>query len=247
MRADAPRLLPGVVLLAAQTARSQAYIQTLVAAGLLPERVVAMGPVEAPVSRPMPRRDTWSGILLPDLDEPIASTCERAGVAVQHVPDSDVNGAAMHEAISAMSPDIVIFSGVGGQIVAAQTLRLGPRFLHMHAGWLPQYRGSTTMYYALLEGEQPAVSAIILEQEIDTGPVLARKHYPRPPGHMDLDRVYDAAIRADLLARVLGDYAQSGVLAPAAVSGQPRFAPYYVIHPVLKHLSRLSLDGAKRP
>jgi len=247
MSGDVPRLLNGVILLAAQTARSQAYIQTLVAAGLLPECVVVMGPAATPVARPLPRRDTWSGIVLPDLDEPIAVSCERAGVAVHHVSDNDVNAVATHRAITANSPDIVVYSGVGGQIVSEQTLRLGPRFLHMHAGWLPQYRGSTTIYYALLEGEQPAVSAIILEQEIDTGPVVARQHYPRPPGHMDLDRVYDAAIRADLLAQVLGNYAQSGVLAPAAVSAERQFAPYYVIHPVLKHLSKLSLDGAKRP
>lgn len=244
----APRRLQGVVLLAAQTARSQAYIQTLVAVGLLPERVIVMGSEAPPATAPMARRhEHWSGILLHDLDEPIAATCERAGVTVEHVPDNDANAAQTHQAIMSRRTDIVIYSGVGGQIVSQQTLHLGPKFLHMHSGWLPEYRGSTTIYYALLRGQQPAVSAIILDQEIDTGPVVARRHYPRPPGHLDLDRSYDAAIRADLLAQVLGDYARVGQLSLTEIQDRRQFAPYYVIHPVLKHLSVLALAGAKCP
>jgi len=99
------------------------------------------------------------------------------------------------------------------------------------------------LYYALLNGDAPAVSALLLDKHIDTGPVVARRQYPKPPGNIDVDNVYDAAIRADLLARVLENYATSGELSGERQQAGPEASPYYVIHPVLKHLAVLSLDS----
>jgi len=237
-----PEQLNGVVLLAAQTARSQAYIQAMIASDLIPERVILMGEQGGGASEDMAPLKTWNDILLPNLDEPVSDTCYRAGIRLVHVAGNDVNAEATHQAICAASPNVVVYSGMGGQIVSERTLALGPKFLHIHSGWLPEYRGSTTLYYALLEGELPGASAIILDREIDTGPVVARRRYPRPPAGMDMDRVYDAAIRADLMVRVLLNYKNSGTL-PVIEHQNPREGmPYYVIHPILKHLSILSVE-----
>lgn len=236
-----PQQLKGVVLFAAQTSRSQAYIQALVAGGLFPESVILLGNNTTGALEKVTDRNEWEGILLPDLEEPVATTCERAAIPIVHVAENDVNAESTRQAICAIAPDIVIYSGLGGQIVSKNVLALGPKFLHMHSGWLPDYRGSTTLYYAMLEGQAPAVSAIFLDSEIDTGPVIARRHYPRPPYGTDIDRVYDAAIRADLLVRILADYKTMGEL-PAPDYQKPcADTPYYVIHPILKHLCILSL------
>jgi len=237
-----PRKLKGVVLLAAQTARSQTYIQVMAAFGLLPESVILMGEAGVAASVEKASLNSWNDILLPHLDESVSATCKRAGVDLFLVAENDVNAEATHQAICAAAPDIVIYSGMGGQIVSERTLALGPKFLHMHSGWLPEYRGSTTLYYSLLEGGLPGVSAIVLDREIDTGPVVARRQYPRPPAGMDLDRVYDAAIRADLMVRVLLNYKKSGSLPVIEHQNPCQGTPYYVIHPILKHLSILSLE-----
>ena len=240
-----PQQLKGVVLLAAETARSQAYIQAMVASGLLPERVILIGESSETASDEMRPLNAWNDIPLPNLDEPVFYTCKCAGVGVIKVAESDVNAEATHQAICAIAPDVVIYSGVGGQIVSEATLALGPKFLHMHSGWLPEYRGSTTLYYALLKGELLGVSAIILDRDIDTGPVVARRHYPRPPAGMDIDRVYDAGIRADLLMGVLSDYKVSGALSFCQYQNPSQGTPYYVIHPILKHLSILSVEEGR--
>jgi len=82
----------------------------------------------------------------------------------------------------------------------------------------------------------------VLDAHIDTGPVVARKHYPAPPAGTDIDRRYDPAIRADLLRQVLSSYHSSGhlPLEPQQQAGS-QGSTFYVIHPVLKHLALLSL------
>lgn len=235
--------LQRVVLLAAQSARSQAYIQSLAAAGLHPAAVILLG--DDPVLAPAAPASQWQGLALPDLGESIAATCARAGIPLVRCAATDVNAEATIQALSEANADIVIFSGAGGQIVSSRVLQLGARFLHMHSGWLPQYRGSTTVYYALLHGDPPAVTALFLDASIDTGPVIERRAYPTPPRGMDLDRVYDTAIRADLLVRLLGRYAETGTLAASEEQRPEDGATYYVIHPVLKHVALLGLRPAE--
>lgn len=232
--------LDGVVMLAAPTARSRAYIQALVAANLLPETVLLLGAESSQSFSAPPQR--LEGIHLPDHGESIASTCARAGVAVQPCEVTTVNDAQVRTALLALAPRLVIYSGWGGQIVSAALLESVAPFLHLHSGWLPEYRGSTTLYYALLNGAQPGVTAILLDRSIDTGPIVARRVYPRPPAWIDIDLVFDPAIRADLLVRVLTGYASTGAIPPLEIQESAAGQTYYVIHPVLKHLAILAIE-----
>lgn len=237
--------LKGITLLAAQTPRSQAYIQCLVAHELLPDHVIILGE-DVPSAHPHTHfRGDWRGIILPNLAQPVSLTCEQAGIPVSRILTADVNAEDTAQRIRSIAPRMIIYSGIGGQIVSDRILNLGPKLLHMHSGWLPEYRGSTTLFYALLNNEQPGVTALFLDRTIDTGPIVARCHYPKPPQGMDLDRVYDAAIRADTLAQVMRQYARTGVL-PTPEQQQGVGKSYYVIHPVLKHLAILSLSTDKQ-
>lgn len=236
--------LESVALLAAPTTRSQAYLQALVAHDLRPERVIALGDAGSDNVSAASTERAWNGIALPDLGESLAATCVRAGIPVVPCAAQSVNAEEVVLALDRIKPRLVIYSGYGGQILGDRILGSAPQFLHMHSGWLPQYRGSTTLYYALLNGEDPGVTAIVLDRQIDTGPMVARRHYPKPASGMDVDRVYDAAIRADLLVRVMADYARAGELPAIGPQDPAEGVTYYVIHPVLKHLAILSLGGA---
>lgn len=238
-------MLERVALLAAHTARSQAYLQVLAMRGLLPATVILLGDPPQQAARSATRTGVrvWQDIALPDLQEPLAETCARAGTKVLRSPAADVNAQETRRLIEGAQMEILIYAGVPGQIVGAEVLRSGPAFLHLHSGWLPDYRGSTTVYYALLDGEDPGVSALLLDPSIDTGPVLARRRYPRPPADMDVDRLYDSAIRADLLAHVIGIYHETGRLPRAEPQSPEAGRTHFVIHPVLKHLALLSLGS----
>lgn len=236
--------LNGVVVVAAHTMRSRAYLQALVCHGMDPDRVILYG---RDGGRPETGRAgpaSWRGVSLPDPAETVGETCRKAGWPTVACKCDDINMPEMATAILATAPRLVVFSGYGGQIVGPALLDSGPRFLHVHSGWLPDYRGSTTLYYALLNGDPPAASALILDRNIDTGPVVARRHYPLPPAGMDVDRIYDCAIRADLLVHVLMEYAGKGSFVQEVLQDSEQGTNYYVIHPVLKHLALLSLAPA---
>lgn len=236
--------LEGVAVLAAPTPRSQAYVQALVASQFLPDQVITMGAAVSDASVDAAARRVWNGIQLPSLDEPITTTCKSAGIPVISCDATDVNAEEVVSAVGDVTPKIVIYSGYGGQIVGEEMLDSGGKFLHLHSGWLPGYRGSTTLYYALLHGEDPGVTALILDRNIDTGAIVARRYYPKPPRGMDIDRVYDAAIRADLLVKVMSAYARDGYLPELEQQTRDEGTTYYVIHPVLKHLAILALEPA---
>lgn len=234
-------MLDRTLFLAARTARSQAYAQAMAAAGLHPGQVLICG--EPETAAPPAPAAAWAGagLALPDLAEPLESTCGAAGWSTEAIASRNVNDAEVVARIRALQPACVIYSGFGGQIVGTAALGLGVPFLHSHSGWLPRYRGSTTIYFSMLEARECAASVLVLATEIDAGPVLARRRYPLPPGGTDVDRVYDAAIRADLLCSVLAETQRLGALPPALRTEHETAQTYFVIHPVLKHVALLTL------
>ncbi len=235
------RIMEGVLLIAAYTARSQAYVQTLLENGLVPAHTLLLGNPSVSVRNARAQRQRLFDILLPDLNIPLQESLATADARPTHLNTRDINAPEVIQAVRQMAPQLIIFSGYGGQIVKAELIDLGIPLLHIHSGWLPEYRGSTTVYYSLLEEQRCAASAILLDKQIDTGPVLARKHYPAPPRGTDIDTGYDPAIRADLLLEVLQNFLRSGQLQIESQQSMNEGNSYYVIHPLLKHLALLSL------
>jgi methionyl-tRNA formyltransferase len=235
----------GILFLAANTPRSQAYAQAFAARGTALDQVIlfdrpgAAQPGKAALSAPP---DIATAVPLPDPRIPLLQSLDGLVARVQRIEAESVNDPAILTAVEATGPDLVIYSGYGGQLVSRELLSLGPPFLHAHSGWLPDYRGSTTVYYSLLAGTGCGVSVIGLVTAIDQGPVMARRNYPAPPVGVDIDYFYDSAIRADLMADVVAQWQKDGRPEPIEVDGDG--ADYYVVHPLLKHLALMSLEAS---
>ena len=240
-----------VVMLTARTARSNAYAQALARRGVRLSAALVYGDDRPQAGQApacvLPGLAAGAQALswLPDLTRPLNQSLQAVCDEVIPVAAAHVNDPPVREQLATLQPALVVFSGYGSQIVSAEVLALAP-FLHVHAGSLPAFRGSTTIYYELLQTGQCGVSALLLESTIDTGPILARQRYPRPPAGVDIDYLYDPAIRADLLAEVLATRQQQGHLPPPEPQRPEDGQSYYVIHPVLKHLAVLGTQGAKR-
>jgi methionyl-tRNA formyltransferase len=148
-------------------------------------------------------------------------------------------------AVGDLDHEVLVYSGPGGFILDGDLLSAGPRFLHIHAGKLPEYRGSTTIYYSLLADGECGATAFIMNKNIDEGPILAQKTYPPPEDPNTLDLYYDPWIRARLLVDVLTQYENAG-----GISEHPQQSGkgqnYYIIHPVLKHLSVLYTESLRQ-
>ena len=132
-----------------------------------------------------------------------------------------------------------IYSGYGGVLLKKQILSIGKNFLHIHGGYLPDFKGSTTNYYSLIKENSIGASAIFLTQEIDSGPIFLRKKYQSPEKKEFIDHIYDSAARAKVLIETLESFKKSGEFSP--LKGEfKKGNTYYVIHNFLKNIEILS-------
>ncbi len=237
--------LNNTILLAANTARTNAYAQALKNAGIYLKAGIFFDEKSSPklgyTERPI--KGNWANppVYLPDLSLAVTDSVRGVCGELIKVNSGNVNNPLVKEAIKKVKPEMIIYSGYGSQIIGSHILSLCPEILHLHSGWLPEFRGSTTIYYHLLETGNCAVSALLLNESIDKGPILARGCYPRPPSGVDIDYLYDGAIRADMLVKVLSFYGENGVLPPLKEQSKNQGNAYYIIHPILKHIAILSL------
>lgn len=73
----------------------------------------------------------------------------------------NVNDPAVITAFRDLSPDLIVLAGYG-QIVKQDFLDLAPYgCVNLHGGKLPQYRGSSPMNWALINGETEFTLSII--------------------------------------------------------------------------------------
>lgn len=226
------KLLSHIYLLAADTTRARAYFDLMQKHGLAPAYILILGTGDAPVISRRPEPTSLFDNVTPLLHAVIDS-----GLPHQTFVTADVNSSDICSALSALPSGIVIFAPAAGLLARAPLFETGHKFLHIHPGRLPEFRGSTPMYYSLIAERRLSASAIFLAPEIDVGPVLAQRDFPLPIDLQSIDAVYDPYIRAVLLCQVLEDYVADRDLRP-----QPQGlggTTYHVIHPVLKHLALL--------
>lgn len=213
-------MLDDVAMLGGVTARTRAYLLALREKDLLPSDVVLL-----------------KGNGNAD-DAEIVELLESASVRIQRVDTNDVNDGAVVQALNLLPQRYVIFSGPGGAIVRKALFATGKKFIHVHPGRLPDYRGSTTIYFSLLAESKIEATALLLDEQIDSGPVIGRAAFDIPDDRRTIDTVYDPKIRADLLVSVLQDYVRRGRF--ETVDQSACGETYFIVHPVLKHLAILA-------
>lgn len=233
--------LPGIGLLASNSNRTRLYLQQLARNDLQPVCVLYLDPPAHPTpeGRAAQRQAGQFDHLDFDLDFSIPDWLEKHNWACQRLPTGDPNDPAVCAAVAACPATVLIYSGPSGLLLRQPLLDVGRRFLHVHSGYLPDYRGSTTLYYQLLDQGDCAASALFLEAQIDQGPVVLRRRFPPPADRTSIDLFYDAYIRSQVLIDVLQIYRLTGVL-PAELQPTEVGRTFFVIHPVLKHLAILA-------
>lgn len=112
----------------------------------------------------------------------LAALCREAAVPLVMV--EDVNGAAMHAALRAARPDLIVTFHFD-QILSAETIalaRLGG--INVHPSLLPRHRGPMPAFWALAEGERTGMGVTVhrLAPRIDAGAILAQRALAPPPG-----------------------------------------------------------------
>lgn len=139
-------------------------------------------------------------------------------------PDNQ-NDASFAEHLRAQDADLFVLAGYG-RILSPLVLSIPKsRCINLHAGKLPQYRGSSPLNWALINGE-PSFTLSILQVDagVDTGGVLMTREFPIGPNDtiVDLHRTANTQfpdMLASLLARLDGDASLAAVRQPDGDAG----------------------------
>lgn len=242
-------LLSDVIMIAGDTSRSRCYLQAMCAKKIYPKTVIILpsqqtkpGQINARTAEIESVRCSWGEF---DPSVPIEKTAALHALDYVHAPTGDINSVEICDFLSRLTAQVCIYSGFGGILLKKDILACGKQFLHIHGGWLPDYKGSTTNHYSALEAGFCAASSIFLTKDIDAGKILIRKKFPVPDDPQLLDHVYDGLFRTEVLLETLECYVRDGRWPDSGVKNKPT-RHYYIMHPVLRHVLILRQRGASK-
>lgn len=235
----------GLILL--PSIRSHAYCYTFKQLGVYPKDVILMqgNPGNFSELRKEDERYNYSAsyfnLISPDDTEGFDpyNFLKVCNANVMEVPTSDINNEFVLDRLSKSSCEYFLFTG--GGIVKKETLCHNKKLIHIHPGIVPEYRGSTCFYYSLLETNKLGSTAIIMDENIDTGDVIASTVFSinytiHPDQPLFMDYILDPYIRSYTLKKVLEKYiSEAKIRTCRQVSGTK--PAYFVIHPFLRHLA----------
>jgi methionyl-tRNA formyltransferase len=242
--------LSDIAMIIADTTRTKAYIQALTDHDLLPNFILIM---HDPGAGSLPGQRDKEHKLAKDLhpdpggqfyfsfDESISleESLNNKQIPFSYVDSTDINSETVIKAISERPEKVFIYSGFGGAILRHAVLNIGKKFLHIHGGYLPDYKGSTTNYYNMIDDNECGASSIFMEEEIDEGPILLRRKFPSPVDRSESDYTYESIIRATVLIETIQRYTQNRRW-EFEMANNAGGEIYFIIHPVLKHIAILA-------
>ena len=236
-------ILDEVGLLAVDSDRTKSYIHQMIVRQVLPAYVIYMAD-EIHVdlesrSANHHTEQTSNDVNGFDSDMCITQVLSDNDIPYQIVSNRDPNSEEVLKLVQESTQSIFVYSGPGGAILGDRILSTGKNFVHVHPGIVPYYRGSTTLYYSLLNDGNCGATIFYMDTQIDTGPVIMKRAFTAPDDRTTIDTQYDPLIRAKLLVDVLQEYARTGTL-PSEPQNTHVGETYFIIHPVLKHLAILS-------
>ena len=232
----------GIIL--SDTSRSRAYLQILLNKKISFEVIIVMSNsnlnligkpdeiIESPLVELKYDNDLWAF----DPNESIETTLIKNNLAYEEIDVISINDPKVIPFLANTKVDNLIYSGAGGIILNKELFGLGINFIHSHGGLLPSYQGSTCNYFSIIKENIIAASVILMNENIDDGPII---HVIKLIPNFDktkIDHYYDPLIRAIALVKA---FEINPTLNKLELKKSHQNSMYYVIHPVLKHIAIL--------
>jgi methionyl-tRNA formyltransferase len=228
--------------------RSKAYLQNLISNGFIPEKIILLDannfelPEHTENDKIISKNTEQKFIRgVEDLNvyfdekEHILSTIHNNDITHVILNTLDINSQQVVDEVAKITTEYIVYSGPGGSILRHDILSQGKNFIHVHPGWLPKYRGSTTIYYSMLVGSEVGASVILMEGGIDEGPILYRKKYEIKQQVVDFDYVLDPLVRT----KILIEFFEHDEVNLKKQEDYEDANTFYIVHPLIKHASIL--------
>src|SRR3989338_7371415 len=151
----------------------------------------------------------------PEFAMPVLETLVKNGYNVSHFQSKSLKNEQTFKAFKLLNPDLCVVAAYG-KILPSRYLEV-PKygFLNVHPSLLPKYRGPSTIQTAILNGDiETGVTIMVVDEEVDHGPMLAQKTYNLQPTTYNLQISKELfELGAELLIETLPKYI-SGEIKP---------------------------------
>lgn len=236
-------ILNDIGMLVVSNNRTKAYLQNIKKSGLIPSICIIMDnnpsllENEVLFYKPSDLEPEYF-----DLNEPILYTIKKMNIPYIILKTNNVNSLEVIEQLENIFQKYIIVSGFSGQILQSELFNIDKKYIHIHSGILPNYRGSTTIYYSLISENKCGATAIFLDKKIDTGDIILSKTFEINKDTPNIDTIYDPFIRSQVLVDVLEKYMLTNSF-KCTKQNYLDGETFFIIHPILKHIAILSLTN----
>ncbi len=105
------------------------------------------------------------------------------GFAIDHglpvYQPSTLRSERVQEELAGLRPDVIVIAAYGKLLPPPVLSTPSHGCLNLHPSLLPRYRGPSPVATAILDGEEvTGVTLLILDEEMDTGPIISQREYP---------------------------------------------------------------------
>tara|TARA_B100000780_G_scaffold214070_1_gene153613 strand:+ start:1168 stop:1869 length:702 start_codon:yes stop_codon:yes gene_type:complete len=225
-----------LAFLCAKNSRSIAYLNILKKNKILPNTIILMDVKKNYRHLKIKRNKLFDASFDIDL------FTKENEIKLVKIKDSKINDFECVQAIKNLKEKYIVYAANYGDILSKQYFDLKKKFIHIHPGKLPEYKGSTTYYYEILEKNTISYSAIFQNSKIDDGKIIYSQTYNLRKIKIkkyEIDHVHDPYLRSLILLNVILKLKKMKKLNSKKQSKKNE-KTYYIIHPVLKHISILS-------
>lgn len=142
---------------------------------------------------------------------PVLETLTQAGYDVSRFQSKSLKDEMVFNEFKKLNPDLCVVAAYG-KILPARYLDIPKHgFINVHPSLLPKYRGPSPIQTAILNGDrETGVSIMVIDAEVDHGPVLAQKTYHLQPTTYNLQASKELfELGARLLIETLPKYIAS--------------------------------------
>ena len=224
-------ILNSIGLIGIDNFRTRAYVQLLHNNSIIISKIILIGKNN---KKKIERMDQN---LLFDHEKSILTTYSNEKSNIIETNAKTINSKKIRNLLIKSKQKYFIFSGIPGEKVSSEILNTGKKFIHIHPGILPDFKGSTTHYYYLFKKRKIGLTAFILNKNFDSGKIISKKEFKLPQDLNGLDHILDPYFRALMLLQIIKKFIKTKKIKTRPNKRNNSF--YYIIHPVLKQISVL--------
>jgi methionyl-tRNA formyltransferase len=166
--------------------------------------------------------------------ESVIETLKKNNINYFSVQAMSINDKEVIGAIGNAKPTYFVFGG--GGILKKNILSVGKKFIHIHPGRIPYFRGSHCIEWSVLEEERCMASAIFMDEMIDGGELIDQCEFDYPKlENNNIAPLYSSHIRSELLIDIIKDYCENDKF-NSSKQNASEGETYYKMHPALTNL-----------